>query len=68
MQSPYSEFGIGAVDQDRDLDLGRRDGLDIDGLLRKRLERASAATPAWLRMPMPITDTLASPDSLCTAS
>jgi hypothetical protein len=49
---------IGGVDQHRKLDLRRRDGADVDvarGQRRKRL----GPTPAWLRMPLPITETLA---------
>ena len=30
--------------------------------------KAVAATPAWLRMPMPMTETFTSPDSLCATS
>src|SRR5690606_10679787 len=38
MQSANRKFGIGSVDQDRNLDLRRGDGADVDALFRKRLE------------------------------
>jgi hypothetical protein len=59
MQRAHGKLGIGAVDKDRDLDLGRRDGRMLMDFSASALN-ASAATPAWLRMPMPMTDTLAS--------
>lgn len=42
MQSANGQFGIGTVDQDRNLDLGGGDGLDVDVLLGKRLEGAGS--------------------------
>ena len=58
VQRANRKFGIGGVDQHRELDLGGGDGPDIDIALGQALN-AWAATPAWLRMPMPITETLA---------
>jgi len=48
---------VGRVDQHRDLDLGGGDGADVDRARGQGLKTARA-TPAWLRMPMPITETL----------
>src|SRR3954447_5104163 len=38
VQRPHCELGIGGIDQDRDLDLGGGDRLDVDPLLGQRLE------------------------------
>ena len=56
MQRPDSEFGIGLVDQHRELDLRRGDRADVDALGGER-PKARAATPEWERMPTPIAET-----------
>jgi hypothetical protein len=57
VQRPNGKLRVGGVDQDGELDLGGRDGADVDALLGERLE-GRAATPAWLRIPTPMADTL----------
>lgn len=58
MQRAHREFGIGGVDQNQslisDVVMARMLILRSDRALK-----AWAATPAWLRMPLPITETLA---------
>src|SRR6185437_14364803 len=39
MQRAHRQFGIGGIDQHRELDLGGRDGADIDAAFRQRLKR-----------------------------
>ena len=58
MQSPYRKLGVGASIN--------TDILISDVVIARMLMpfcasalKASAATPAWLRMPMPMTETLA---------
>jgi hypothetical protein len=57
VQGAQRELEILLVDQHADLDLRGRDHLDVDALLGQRANIV-ARTPAWLRMPTPITDTL----------
>ena len=68
MQRAHGKFGIGRVDQHGDLDLGGRDGADVDALVDASAWKQLAATPACARMPMPMTETLATSVAASTVS
>ncbi len=67
MQRLNRQFHILAVDQHRNLDLAGGDHLDVDVFIGQCLNMR-AATPAWLRMPMPTTETLATSVSTTRSS
>jgi hypothetical protein len=67
VQRLHRQFHVFAVDQHRDLDLAGGDDLDVDPLVRQR-RNIRAATPAWLRMPIPTTETLATSVSTISSS
>jgi len=63
VQGLNGKLHVLAVDQHRDLDLGGGDDLDVH-VLGARAANILAATPTWLRIPMPTTETLATSESV----
>ena len=61
-----ASIGVLVLDHAGDRDLRGGDHLDVDALARRGSSNMRAATPAWLRMPTPTMDTLATRSSAAT--